>query len=432
MIAGLILLVVFLGLVILRIPVAVSLLVATLSSALYAEVSIIVLVKEFWNELNSFTLLAIPLFMLAGNLMESGNVTKRMANFASSVVGHLPGALGHVVILCNMLLAGVSGSGAADAGAVGGMFIPAMREENYPDELSAAINAASATMGPIIPPSTIMVMYVACSGLSTGAMFLAGVFPGIVVGVTQMLVVYFYTKSHGIVSKRAKMSFKAAFRAFLACLPAILVPLIIIAGISSGLFTSTEASMIACVYCLLVCLFLYRSLSPRDLWPIFVNSAKSAAPCLFCVGTAGAFGWMMSYLGIPAALTELLRPLIRTPAGLMMLLVAVFIVIGMFMDPLPAIVIFYPMLSSLTAAVGAEPMQVSIVVVLMLCFGLMTPPYGLTLLISSQMAKVHVLKTAKILIPFYVVFLAVVFLIIFVPDIALFLPKLLMPAVFGR
>ena len=199
MIAGLILLVVFLGLVILRIPVAVSLLVATLSSALYAEVSIIVLVKEFWNELNSFTLLAIPLFMLAGNLMESGNVTKRMANFASSVVGHLPGALGHVVILCNMLLAGVSGSGAADAVAVGGMFIPAMREENYPDELSAAINAASATMGPIIPPSTIMVMYVACSGLSTGAMFLAGVFPGIVVGGTQMLVVYFYTTSHGIV-----------------------------------------------------------------------------------------------------------------------------------------------------------------------------------------------------------------------------------------
>ena len=427
MTAGLILLFVFLGLVLLRIPVAVSLLMATLAATLYEGLDTIILVKEFWNELNSFTLLAIPLFMLAGNLMEHGGVTKRMADFANSLVGHLPGALGHVVILCNMLLAGVSGSGSADAVAVGGMFIPAMREEKYPPELCAAINAASATMGPIIPPSTIMVMYAASSGLSTGAMFLAGFIPGVVVGLTQMVVVYIYAKKHKLVSNRARMSVQVAFRAFLSCLPAILVPIIIIFGISSGLFTATEASMVACVYCLLVCLFLYRSLGFKDLFPIFVKSAKAAAPCLFCVGTAGAFGWMMSYLSIPAKLTVVLEPLVNTPTGLMFLLVAVFIVIGMFMDPLPAIVIFYPMISALTSAVGANPMHVAIVVNLMLCLGLMTPPYGLTLLISSQFAKVHVLKTAKILIPFYLVFVAIVVLIIFVPDVALFLPRLLRP-----
>ncbi len=429
---GVLLLVIFLVLVLLRVPVSISLLMSTLVAAIQADVSLIVIVKEFWNELTGFTLLAIPLFMLAGNLMEAGGVTKRMANFANSIVGHLPGALGHVVILCNMLLAGVSGSGAADAVAVGGMFIPAMREEKYPDELSAAINAASATMGPIIPPSTIMVMYAACSGLSTGAMFLAGVIPGIIVGVTQMLIVYFYAKRHKLVSERPSITFKTAFQAFLSCLPAILVPVIIIAGIAAGLFTATEASMVACVYCILVCLLLYRSIKIKDLLPIFVRSAKSAAPCLFCVGTAGAFCWMMSYLGIPAQLTAFLLPMIHSTTSMLLLLVAVFIVVGMFMDPLPAIVIFYPMINSMAQAVGAPSMHVSIVVCLMLCFGLMTPPYGLTLLISSQLARVHVLKTARVLIPFYIVFVVVVMIIIFFPDVALFLPKLLMPASFGR
>lgn len=427
---GVLLLIVFLLMILFRIPVSVALLMSTLAAALYADVSIIVLVKEFWSELTGYTLLAIPLFMLAGSLMESGGVTKRMANFANSAVGHLPGALGHVVILCNMLLAGVSGSGAADAVAVGGMFIPAMKEEKYPDELCAAVNAASATMGPIIPPSTIMVMYAACSGLSTGAMFLAGVIPGIIVGLTQMLIVYFYAKKHGIVSTRQSASFKEKFRAFLSCLPAILVPVIIIAGIALGFFTATEASMVACVYCILVCFFIYKSLRPKDLFLIFIKAAKSAAPCLFCVGTAGAFCWMMSYLGIPAQLTAFLLPLIKNTTGMLLLLVGVFIIVGMFMDPLPAIVIFYPMINSMAQAVGAPPMHVAIVVNLMLCFGLMTPPYGLTLLISSQIAKVHVLKTAKVLIPFYVVFVCIVIVVIFLPEVALFLPKLLMPTSF--
>ncbi len=429
--SAVILLLVFLGLVVLRSPVSVALLLAAIAAALNEDINLIVLAQQVWKGLDSFTMLAIPLFLLSGAFMEAGGIVERIAKFSQTLVGHIKGSLGHVTILCNMLLAGVSGSATADAAAVGGMFIPAMKKRGYSGELAAAINAASATMGPIIPPSLIMVVYAASAGVSTGVLFLCGVIPGILVGLTQMAIVYRYARKHGLGAAGGRPPFREMLREFRRCFPALLVPVIIIVGIVAGIFTATEAAMVAAWYCMLISLFLYRSIRVRNLPAIFVAAALAAAPCLFCIASASVFGWMLAYLDIPTMLMDAMSPFITGELSLLVMLTLLFIVVGMFMDALPAIVIFQPIVAALTAGVGADSMHVAIVISLVLCCGLMTPPYGITLLLSAQIAQVRALASAKVLLPFYIVFMAVVAMVILFPDLALWLPRLLMPTSFA-
>jgi len=314
---------------------------------------------------------------------------------------------------------------------VGSMFIPAMKKAGYGGELAAAISAASATMGPIIPPSLIMVVYASSAGVSTGALFLSGVIPGILVGVTQMLIVYNIARKSNLGVSHARSPFKQMARDFVGCFPALLVPVIIIIGIVMGIFTATEAAMIAAAYCLAVSMLLYRSIKPRDLFGLFRKAALSAAPCLFCIGAAGVFGWMLAYLNVPTMIMEVMSPFVSGPESVLLMLSGLFIIVGMFMDALPAIVIFQPIVSALSAQGGCDPMHTAIVVALVLCFGLMTPPYGITLLLSAQISKVRSLPVARLLIPFYIVFMVIVLIIIFFPETALFLPRMLMPQSFA-
>ena len=425
------LLTVFLVLVFLRAPVSVALLLSGIAAALNEDINLIVLAQQVWKGLDSFTMLAIPLFLLSGAFMESGGIVERIAKFSQTLVGHIRGSLGHVTILCNMLLAGVSGSATADAAAVGGMFIPAMKKGGYSGELAAAINAASATMGPIIPPSLIMVVYAASAGVSTGVLFLCGVIPGILVGLTQMVVVYRYAKKNNLGAGAKMPPLGVIAREFVGCFPALLVPVIIIVGIVAGIFTATEAAMVAAWYCMLVSMLLYKSIKPRELPRIFRSAALAAAPCLFCIASASVFGWMLAYLDIPDMLMEAMAPFITGEISLLLMLTLLFIVVGMFMDALPAIVIFQPIVAALAAGVGADTMHVAIVISLVLCFGLMTPPYGITLLLSAQIAGVRALSSAKLLIPFYIVFLTIVAVVILFPDSAMWLPKMLMPGSFS-
>lgn len=420
----------FLLLCLLRAPVAVALLLSAVVAAWREGVDLIIVAQQIWQGLDSFTMLAIPLFLLAGTFMESGGIVTRIAKFADTCVGHVTGSLGHVVVVCNMVLAGVSGSATADAAAVGGMFIPMMKKNGYSGELAAAISAAAATMGPIIPPSLIMVVYASTAGVSTGALFLAGVLPGILVGITQMIVVYRTAKKENLLAAHGRAPLAQVWKDFLTCLPALLVPFIIIVGIVAGIFTATEAAMVAAVYCLLVAMFVYRTIRPRDLFRLFKSAAISSAPCLFCIASASFFGWMLAYLNIPNLLMSVMSRFVSSTTSLLLVFTVLFIIIGMFMDALPAIVIFYPIVNAMSLSIGCDPMHVAIVISLVLCFGLMTPPYGITLLLSSQIAGVRSMDAAKLLFPFYFMFLVLVLVVIFVPEIALFLPKLLMPSAF--
>lgn len=420
----------FLLLCLLRAPVAVALLLSAVVAAWREGVDLIIVAQQIWQGLDSFTMLAIPLFLLAGTFMESGGIVTRIAKFADTCVGHVTGSLGHVVVVCNMVLAGVSGSATADAAAVGGMFIPMMKKNGYSGELAAAISAAAATMGPIIPPSLIMVVYASTAGVSTGALFLAGVLPGILVGITQMIVVYRTAKKENLLAAHGRAPLAQVWKDFLTCLPALLVPFIIIVGIVAGIFTATEAAMVAAVYCLLVAMFVYRTIRPGDLFRLFKSAAISSAPCLFCIASASFFGWMLAYLNIPNLLMSVMSRFVSSTTSLLLVFTVLFIIIGMFMDALPAIVIFYPIVNAMSLSIGCDPMHVAIVISLVLCFGLMTPPYGITLLLSSQIAGVRSMDAAKLLFPFYFMFLVLVLVVIFVPEIALFLPKLLMPSAF--
>jgi tripartite ATP-independent transporter DctM subunit len=245
-----------------------------------------------------------------------------------------------------------------------------------------------------------------------------------------MLIVYLHAKKNNLGGAHERSTFKAICKELMICLPALLVPIIILAGIAFGIFTATEAAMIAAVYCLFIAMFIYKSIKISSLFRLFKESAMGSAPCLFCIGSAGVFGWMLAYVGIPDKLMKLMSPFVTGPISCLLILTVLFIIVGMFMDALPAIVIFQPIVTAMTKAVGLNPMHVAIVVVLVLCFGLMTPPYGITLLLSAQMAGTRSLSVTKVLLPFYVVFLVVVLITIFFPESALWLPRLLMPTSF--
>jgi tripartite ATP-independent transporter DctM subunit len=424
---GIILLGVFLSLCVVRVPVAISLLLSTLVAALQADIPLIVIAQQFWGGLESFTLLAIPLFILSGAFMDKGGITEMIAKLSDTLVGHLRGSLGQVAVVCSMLISGVSGSATADCAAVGSIFIPAMARENYKKELAAGIIAASTTMGPIIPPSILMVVYAASANVSVGALFLAGFGPGILVGLTQMALIYVIARKTGLGASHSMAPFSEILREFARCFPALLVPVIIIGGIIVGIFTATEAGMIAAVYCLLVSAFLYRTITVKDLPGLFKTSALASAPALFCIGTASSFGWMLAYTGIPNMILKIISPYVNTPVEALVALTILFVIVGMFMDALPAIVIFWPLVNAIATSVHLHSLHVAIVVAVVLSFGLMTPPYGITLLLASQIAGVRPIGVVRLLFPFYVVFLIVVAVLIWLPDVALWLPRLLMP-----
>jgi tripartite ATP-independent transporter DctM subunit len=424
---GIILLGVFLSLCIVRVPVAISLLLSTLVAAIQADIPLIVIAQQFWGGLESFTLLAIPLFILSGAFMDKGGITEKIAKLSDTLVGHLRGSLGQVAVVCSMLISGVSGSATADCAAVGSIFIPAMVREKYKKELAAGIIAASTTMGPIIPPSILMVVYAASANVSVGALFLAGFGPGILVGLTQMAIIYVIARKTGLGTGHGMAPISEILKEFARCFPALLVPVIIIAGIIFGIFTATEAGMIAAVYCLLISAFLYRTITIKDLPGLFKTSALASAPALFCIGTASSFGWMLAYTGIPNLILKIISPYVNTPTEALVALTILFVIVGMFMDALPAIVIFWPLVNAIATSVHLHPMHVAIVVAVVLSFGLMTPPYGITLLLASQIAGVRPIGVVRLLFPFYIVFLIVVAILIWLPDVALWLPRLLMP-----
>ena len=419
----------FFALCLLGVPVGASLGLSALITGLNCGITPLSMVQQMYSMVNSYTLLAIPLFLLVGNIMEYGQITERLVRFASTLVGHIRGGLGQVNVLANLIMAGISGSANADAAALGGMMIPAMEKEGYPADMAAAINACASTMGPIIPPSMLMVVYGAYSGVSGGDMLLSGMVPDIFIALFMMVTIYYWAKKYPSINKRDKMaSVKEIWAAFKHAFLALLVPVIIIAGVLGGAFTATESGMIASVYSLIVTIFIYKTVRFKDFVAILKKSLPSMARPMFCAAGAGAFGYMMAYLQIPKLVLELAGPIAGNRYLTLLFLFLLFLILGCFMDAIPAIMIFLPIVQELQNAAGIDPLHMAILVVVTLCYGFVTPPYGLTMLLSSSIAGVPSTKVIKRTVPFYLSFLGVAAIMIFLPDIILFLPRVFMGA----
>lgn len=420
----LILVVVFILLCILRIPIPFGLALSSLFMIFYLGVSPQQMVVQLYKGINFFPLLAIPFFLLVGDLLNEAKVTQDLIRIAQSVVGRIRGGLAHVNVLVSMIFGGISGSSTADTSAVGAVMIPAMRKDGYKPAFSAAITAASSTMGNIIPPSIYMITYGALAGVSIESLFLAGIIPGILMGLTQMLYSYGYARKNNI-PKAEKVELPVAIKAFINGIPALVTVFLVIGGITFGWFTATESAAIAVVYTLVIVLFYYRTIKPKQLPRILFNSAKSFSTILFTIGTASVFGFLVAYLKGPQIVSNWLENISTNPIVLLLFIAGILLIVGTFLSEIATIIIFMPIFLEVQALGNIDPIHMGIVVVMTLCLGLVTPPYGMCLLIASQISGERFLSVTLSLIPLILVFLAVVLLIILFPDIALFIPNAL-------
>jgi tripartite ATP-independent transporter DctM subunit len=414
-------------LIVLRIPVSFALGLACVP-VFFFEVRLtpILLISEMWKSYNAFILLAVPFFLLAANLMNAAGITERLVKLARAMVGHLPGGLAHVNVLVSMLFAGISGSSTADAAGIGALMIPAMKKQGYDASFSVAITACSSVMGVIIPPSIMMIVWGGLMSVSIGGLFLAGVVPGMLIALLMMGTVLVYAKARNYpVYERAGWS--ELLRAAEEALLALITPAIIVGGIVGGLFTPTEASAVAVVYSAMLGGIIYRSIGPRQFPRVFYESARFAAISLFCIGTASAFGWLLAYFRIPQALVDFMAAWGTGSVATGFLIALAFLFVGMFIDAIPAIIVLGTVLLPLAEKVGIHPIHFAMIGVISLAFGLVTPPYGLCLLISCSLGEIRVVDALKDVGIVLAPMLALLIVVIVFPNFVLFLPRLLAP-----
>lgn len=373
---------------------------------------------------DSFPLLAAPFFIMAGNLMNSGGITRRIFRFSNSIVGHIRGGLGHVNILGSMIFAGMSGSAIADAAGLGNIEIKAMTEAGYDMEFSAAVTTASAVIGPIIPPSTIMIIYGVTAGVPIDRLFMGGIIPGILIGLSLMALVYFYSLKNNY-PKLDKFSFKEFYASFKDTFLALLTPLIIIGGILGGVFTPTEAGAVAALYALIISLVVYKEIKIRDLPKIFFETALTSGVILFIVSTASIFGWSLSFEQTPQIVAGFLASITTNDVLLMLMLMAVFIFMGMIMEASAIVITTVPIIIPLLNALGIDLIYFGVILAIVMSIGTITPPVGTVMFIICKITGLTIEKYTKIIFPWFLVLISVVLLLIFIPQLILFIPSLM-------
>lgn len=388
------------------------------------ERDLALLYRNVYNGIDSFPLMAVPFFMLAGELMNKGGITIRLVDFAQTIMGHLRGGLAHVNILSSMLFAGLSGSAVADTSALGSMLIPAMEKQGYTRRFAAAITAASSVIGPIIPPSGIMIIYAYVMGESVAALFLAGIIPGLLVGLGLMAMVGFLANRNQYPVATAKSTWSDRGRAFMRAFFPLLTPVIILGGILLGVFTPTEAAAIAVAYALFIGLFVLKTLKLRDLPGILSKAALTSSVVLLLVGSAMAFKTVVSLSHTPEILAAFILGLSDNAYILMFLINILLFIVGMFLDAGPAIIILGPILGPIFTDLGVHPVHFAIIMSVNLTVGLATPPMGLVLFVASSVSGERVQTIAKAILPFLAVEILVIFLITYFPAISMTIPKL--------
>ena len=410
-------------------PVAFALMAGVLTACMLTPISMQSMIGQMFHGIDSEILLAVPFFLLVGELMTSADVTNRMIRLAQTMVGHLRGGLAQVVTLFSMFFAGISGSSVADVAVLSRTVAPEMDKEGYDRAFTAALIASASTMANLIPPSIMAIVYGATGNVSIGGLFLAGVVPGVLIGIGLMVYSYFWGPV-GIMKPRAKFT-EVAVAARGAALP-LVIPVIIMGGILSGWFTPTEAGMVAAIYILVVLIPVLRPTHIKELPRDFMYAGLLYSLPLAAVAGASAFGWMVAYLRGPDIVANYITGFAGTdPAMIMFLLVVLFVIVGDFIDAVPAIIIFMPIITKLAEVGHINTLHMGVVIITTLVFGLITPPYGLSLLVASKYVGVGFGRAVVRSLPLYVVFfLTIAFCVVF-PDIVLWLPKMLLPESVG-
>ncbi len=418
----------FVFLVATRVPVAFALGIATIPVvALDLRLTPFLIIDRMFQSYDSFILLAVPFFLLAANLMNAGKITDRLIELARVLTGWMPGGLGQVNVAVSMLFAGISGSSTADAAGCGKILIPAMTKQGYDPRFAVAITACSSVMGVIIPPSILMIVWGGVMSVSVGALFLAGAVPGLMIAAALMGTVYMYAKRFGYPTA-GRPTLSELLSALKGAGLALLTPVFVIGGIVGGVVTPTESAIIAAFYCFILGYFVYRSISTRELVDVFYETGRFASISLFAIGTASTFGWMLSFYNVPRLIVEALTVVEFGAIGTALVIAALFLLFGLFIDAIPTIIILGTVLYPVASAVDIHPVVFAIIGIVSLAFGLVTPPYGLCLLISASIASLNVVQVLRDVSIILLPMLLILLLIILFPEIVLWLPSKLMPA----
>ena len=421
--AGLIVIILLLVLSILGIPIYLALGIGTLVALNMADMPFIVLPQKLFAGMNSSSLLAIPFFMLAGNIM-SRSITGKLIDVSNALIGWIKGSLAVVTVLASALFGAISGSGVATASAVGGTTIPAMKEEGYPDHFAAAISGIAAILGPIIPPSITLIVYASITDLSVSKLFVGSVIPGILMAVGLIIYALFYGKKNDLPAHERK-SAKEVLLIFKDSIWALLMPVIILGGIFGGIFTPTESAAVAVVYALLVSLLIYKDIKIKDIPGIFVDGAISTATILLLVGISKSSGYVITTSGLPHQVLEVFSSFTNSTVVILLLLNILFLVIGMLMEANAAIIMMTPILLPLLDAFGIDPLQFGIMMSFNLCIGLITPPVGICMLMGNQLAGSKLSAALKAVAPMVLMSLIILMLITYIPALTTWLPGFL-------
>jgi C4-dicarboxylate transporter DctM subunit len=418
-----IMLISFLVLLIIGVPMSFAMgMSATLALVWQGQVPLILLPQRFFSSLDSFPLLAIPLFIFAGELMNVGGITNRLVAFSRALIGHIQGGLAQVNILASVFFAGISGSAAADTAAIGSVLIPAMVKQGYTKEFSVVVTASSSIIGPIIPPSILMVLYGSITGLSIGAMFLAGFTPGLLTALGLMVLTHRLAPNHG--GKRLpKSDFRTLMQTFRETIPALLMPIMIVGGILSGVFTATEAGAAAVAYGFIFALY-NRTATLQEFYEIVRQSAKATSSVLIIMGGAALFGWILAREQAAQQVIDWLLQFSANPQLVLFFIILFLLGLGLFMETIAGLILVTPILAPVASYLGIDPIHFAIITIVALLIGAITPPVAILVLLACRIAKTEFEATIPLLVPYVGILVVVLFIIAYVPQITLFLPNL--------
>ena len=428
LLSGLIIAIVLLVLLLGGIPISIALGISSLLAILPIlnfDAAVLTAAQRIFSGISIFTLIAIPFFILAGNIMNKGGIAIRLINFAKILSGRIPGAMAHTNIVSNMMFGAISGSGVAAASAMGSIIGPIAQKDGYDRDYMATVNIATAPTGLLIPPSNVLITFSLVSGgTSVAALFLAGYVPGILWGLSCMVVAYFIARKKGYRSSE-RVTAKQALKTTIEAVPSLLLILIVIGGIITGIFTAAEGSVVAVAYSLLLSLFFYKTIKIKDLYDIYKDSAEMTGIIVFLIGVSSVMAWVMAFTGIPAAISNALLSVSSNPIVILLIINLVLLFIGTFMDITPAILIFTPIFLPICLGFGMSAIQFGIMVTFNLCIGTITPPVGNILFVGVKVAKTTIENVMLKLIPYYVAIFIVLMLTTYVPNITMWLPTLM-------